>query len=501
MLKNISSGWLNLVVSVLAAYLLLKFNLRFLGEEQYGVLLVISSLTGYLTLLQLGVPMASVLHLTQAVESDDPDAVSRLVTSCAGLYVGFGLLSTLVGLVLLVVFRAGFPVPAGLQGPATVAFLLILVNVGLGFVGLLPSAILNAHHEFVLKNVVLLVLVLVRVGLNVALVLWLPSLEMVAAALAAGTVAEMLILWGVTLRRHPEVRLRPSLFSLAVVRGILGFSVFVLLLNVGAQLSFQTDPIVISHFLGFEQVAYFSAANGLVLYLMQFIIGIAAVVMPMATKLQAQGRTDELRGVFLKWSKVSLGLTCCAGLFFLVFGPAFLANWLGEHFREPGGRVLRILTLSYLIFLPVRGVALPVLMGLGKAVWPTVAFFAAGVANAVLSIALAPWLGLDGVAWGTTIPNVVLAFVLLRMACVELGLSVSGYLKEVLPRAAVGFAAALLVLWLWQRYFQPESFPALVAAGVATVAATGLAWVGFVLHNDVHLPVPTLGRVLRRFAR
>ena len=62
-----------------------------------------------------------------------------------------------------------------------------------------------------------------------------------------------------------------------------------------------------------------------------------------------------------------------------MFGPAFLANWLGVTFREPGGRVLRILTLSYLVFLPVRGVALPALMGVGKAGWPTIAFFAAGL--------------------------------------------------------------------------------------------------------------------------
>jgi O-antigen/teichoic acid export membrane protein len=501
MLKNISSGWLLLVVSVLLAYLLLKFNLHFLGEEQYGVWLVITSLTGYLALLQLGVPMASVLHLTRAVESDDADAVGRLVTSCAGLYVGFGLLSALAGLALLLVFRAGFPVPAALQGPATVAFLLALANVGFGFITQLPLAILNAYHEFVLKNLASLVCLLIRGGANVAVVLWRPSLEMLAAVLAGGTVLEMLVMWAVIFRRHSEVRLRPSLFSASVIRGVLGFSVFVLLLNVGSQLSFQTDPVVISHFLGFEQVAYFSAANGLILYLMQFIISIAAVVMPTATKLQAQGRPDELREVFLKWSKVSLGLTCCAGLFFLVFGPAFLANWLGEHFREPGGRVLRILTLSYLIFLPVRGVALPALMGLGKVVWPTVAFFAAGVANAVLSVALAPWLGLDGVAWGTTIPNVVLAFVLLRMACAELGTPVTSYLKEMLPRAAVGFAAALLVLWLGQQYFQPESFPALAAAGLATGAVCGAVWVGFVLHHDAHVPVPPLGWLLRRVAR
>ena len=99
---------------------------------------------------------------------------------------------------------------------------------------------------------------------------------------------------------------------------------------------------------------------------MDFIIAIAAVVSPMATKLSTEGRRDELREIFLKWSKVALSLSIMAGLFLIVLGPRFIGWWIDPSFEEPSGQVLQILMVSSFMFLPVRGVALPILMGLGK---------------------------------------------------------------------------------------------------------------------------------------
>src|SRR5205807_4390766 len=131
----------------------------------------------------------------------------------------------------------------------------------------------------------------------------------------------------------------------------------------------------------------------LVVYLMDFTIAIAAVVSPMATKLNTERRVDELRDIFLKWSKVALSISIMAGAFLMVLGPRFIGWWISPDFEEPSGQVLQILMLSSLAFLPVRGVALPILMGLGRPRTPTIAFIIAGVANLVLSILFARPLG------------------------------------------------------------------------------------------------------------
>src|SRR3989475_8262202 len=174
----------------------------------------------------------------------------------------------------------------------------------------------------------------------------------------------------------------------------------------------------------------------------------AAVVMPTTTRLKPQGRMLELRAIFLRWSKIAFCLTMIVGLFLIVLGPLFIGWWIDASFEGPAGVVLQILMISSLIFLPVRGVALPVLMGLGKPVLPSLTFLGAGVLNLVLSLVLAGPLGLAGVALGTVIPNDVLAPVVLVVACRELGIGVFEYLRYVVPRTVLaGLPVLIALLW------------------------------------------------------
>src|SRR5204863_8923085 len=178
--------------------------------------------------------------------------------------------------------------------------------------------------------------------------------------------------------------------------------------------------MVIEGCLNVGSIPYFTVANSFIICLVEFLIAIAAVVMPTATRLQTQGKQGELREIFLKWSKIALSITLAAGLFLIVLGPRFIAWWVDPSFEQPAGQVLQILMLSYVIFLPVRGVALPMLMGLGKAGLPTIGFLVTGSVNLGLSIVLVRPLGLAGVALGTAIPNVVFALMILLQACRQL---------------------------------------------------------------------------------
>ena len=60
MLKNIGSNWIVTLVTVAVTYFLMPFVLHTLGQDGYGTWNLINSITGYLALLALGVPMASV---------------------------------------------------------------------------------------------------------------------------------------------------------------------------------------------------------------------------------------------------------------------------------------------------------------------------------------------------------------------------------------------------------------------------------------------------------
>jgi O-antigen/teichoic acid export membrane protein len=500
MLRNIGSNWALLVVNVGATYLLTPYIIHTLGNSGYGTWTLITAISGYIGLLALGVPMASVRYLTHHLARADMKEVNTTIGSCAGLYlmVGAG--------AMLVAGAAGFTlnsfrIPAELETQAHLSFVVMAVYLSASFVGLLPEGIMFAHHDFVLRNAVRISALGLRFGLTLALLSWRPSLVVLAVVQVACLAFDIALSLFLIRRRYPLIRISLADFEWATLRRILSFSAWVLLLTAGARLSFETDAIVIGRFLDVGSIPFYVVANSLIVYLMDFIISIAAVVSPMATKLHTEGQMDALREMFLKWSKVALSFTVMGGIFLIVLGPQFIGWWIGPSYEQPAGQVLQILMLSTFIFLPVRGVAFPILVGIGKPRVPALGFLASGVLNLVLSIALAGPFGLVGVAVGTAIPSALLAIVVLVIACRELEIGVRRYVEYVVPRAAFG-ALPILALLVWCRVgLQVQGFLGLAAAGVATVALFALTCVVFVYHRDPLVDLmPHMGR-LRAWSR
>jgi O-antigen/teichoic acid export membrane protein len=293
--------------------------------------------------------------------------------------------------------------------------------------------------------------------------------------------------WFLIRRRYPGVRFSLADFDRSMLGRIFSFSAYVLLLAAGARLTFETDALVIGAMQGVESIPFYVVANSLIVYVMDFVIAIAAVVSPMATTLSTSGGMDQLRDMFLRWSKVALSLTVMVGLFLIVLGPRFIAVWIDPSFEGPSGQILQILMISSLVFLPVRGVAIPILMGIDKPRTPTIAFLITGVANLVLSLLLIGPMGIVGVALGTAIPNVGFAIAMWLVTCRELGVAPAAYLRYVVSRVAIGAVPVVLLLQWCKVLFDVDSLIGLVAAGSAMVVVFAVTWVLFVYRDDPYV--------------
>jgi O-antigen/teichoic acid export membrane protein len=500
-LRNIGSNWVVTLVGIAATYVLTPFVIHTLGTDGYGTWTLIASMTGFISLLAMGVPMACVRYVAQHVAEGDSRKVNEAIGSCAGLYLILGAAALLAGAALTGLFVAVYDLPPSAHAEARLAFGIMVVTVSASFIGFLPEGIMFAHHDFVLRNVIRIAGVLLRLSLTLGLLALDASLVLLALVQIVCLAFDIGVSWVIIRKRYGAVRISLSDFHLSMVRRIFSFSLYVLLLHAGARLSFEADALVIGAFLGVGYIPYYAVANSLIVYLMDFIVAIAAVVSPMATKLGTEGKRDELRDIFLKWSKVALSLSIMAGLFLVVLGPRFIGWWIDPSFEGPSGQVLQILMLSSLVFLPVRGVGLPILMGLGKPRVPTLTFVGAGILNVGLSIALIPPLGLAGVALGTAIPNVLFAAVVLAVACRELDIPLTTYVRYVVPRPVLGGLPVLALLLWFKLGLGVHSFHGLVGAGSAMVVLFGLTWIFFVYRDDPYVNMRTHIVRLRAWSR
>ncbi|HZM94926.1 MAG TPA: polysaccharide biosynthesis C-terminal domain-containing protein [Vicinamibacterales bacterium] len=486
MLRNIGSNWLLIMVSMAATYYLTPFTIKTLGQDGYGTWTLITALTGHITLLSLGVPAACVRYLSEHVAANDSRRITETIGSCAGLYLAIGLAAAAAGAVLMFVFQS-YQIPSAFQSQAPLAFTLMVVTVATGFMGFLPEGILFAHHDFVRRNIVRLVGIAVRATLTFTLLAVNASLVVLAGIQFACLLLDFGVSWLLIRRRYPAVRIGFSGFNLRMVKKIVSFGFYVLVFNAGARLSFETAALVIGALLTVSTIPYYVVANSLMVYLMEFVIAIEAVISPMTTKLNTEGRAEDIREMFLKWSKVAVSLTIMSGLFLIVLGPRFLSWWIDPSYEEPSGQVLQILMLSGLAFLPIRGVAVPILIGLGKPRLPALAFLIAGLANVTLGALLARPFGLVGIALGTAIPNAIFALVVLVVACREVQVPLGRWAKYVLPRAMLGAVPALGVLLWFRLSLQVRSLPGLIAAAVAMAVVFAFTWVWFVYRGDPYV--------------
>lgn len=493
MWKNIGSNWTLNVVQILVFMVLTPFTVNTLGKGPFGVWEAIQAAGGPLQLLILGVPMATVRAISAHLAKDDPESASRAIGTSLSLTLLMGVATLVLAGLVFAGFDAGMLRSADWAlspqqlTDARLAFWIFVGSLAAGFSLRLPYAVFDAQHDFVVRNLVMGGGMLLRLGLTVGLLLWHSTLTSLAVVHALVTLAEFAVARGLSRRRHQGMHFRPGRLERRAVVDLLSFSVFALLLNMGAMLAFRIDALVVGAALDNDHVTIYGLGNKIFDPLINLLLAIGMVVMPMATTLSTRGRTDELRDVLLKWSKVAFALVWMLGAYLAVLAPEFLEWWLRDEYHPESGRVQQVLMASFFLFLPVRGVALPILMGIGRPRKPAFGLLGMGIANLLLSLALVRSYGVIGVALGTAIPNVVFALWFVSAACREVGVGAGRYLSYAVLRPLLGLLPGLALLLGLKLGPGVHGFLPLFGTGLAFVALYGVSQVLFVWRGDPYL--------------
>jgi len=195
-------------------------------------------------------------------------------------------------------------------------------------------------------------------------------------------------------------------------------------------------------------------------------------------------RRLQMRGTrYILWVVLPLQLG-----FFLI-GKQFLTLWIGSEYAALSFPTLVILSIPLSLAVS-QAITCRVLYGMGRLRWLAGMTAAEAISNLLLSIALARPLGIEGVAWGTAGPNLILNAWLVWHACRVLDISLVDYLRQAFLRP-VACALALAVVWIGANIVAPGEW---TWGGFVAVGALGvLSYGGLALVAE-----PDLIRLLRR---
>lgn len=458
-LRNVSSQWLMLGAQIVISLLMAPFLLSRLGEEGYGVLSLISDLVGYSGVLYFGLGAAIVKFVAEHHAQDDQDAVNETVSTIFSVYLAVGVACLLVAAALAVPLPSLFKISPGYANEARAMLLMMGVALAAQFPGSVYGGVIMGLQRYDIMNTYLFALLLARSAAVVALVLRYPSAAAVTAVSLGSFVFEQLLAMYYARKLMPGLRVSLRLYRRSRLGVLFSFSAQSFLFTLSEKLINYTDGLVIAQARGAKLLAIYAFPIRLTDYSRDAVDRATHVLLPGVSAAAARGEIDRLKSLWRVANKAVLCLALPIALVLLYWGDDVLRLWLGGD-QNPKNAITALrgyeclvwLALAFVMQVMGRGIARPLLEGLGKLAVPARITVAEGLANFVLSVVLVRSWGLPGVAFATFVPAAVTGlFVMPWYVCRLLHRSYLGHVYNTLGRALPPLAPAWAVLWLAER--------------------------------------------------
>ncbi|MFC6645753.1 oligosaccharide flippase family protein [Granulicella cerasi] len=270
MLHGGASGLLAKLFAVVMSAISLPLTVRYLGKVEYGLWVTISTTVGMLVVLDLGIANTLTTQIAMTTAEDDKQRAKQYYSSA--FWATTGLCFVLAIVFYSVWHMVNWAHLLGITDPALAQRArLAVLAAGMTFFVTMPLALANrvlsgyqethlSNYFAILSNFLALVAVIGGILLHANL-LWL-----LIAFSGAGLIGNIVLNFWLLLRHRPYIRPHPKLVSRKVTRDLFKQGTLFFLIQLTGLIVFNSDNLVITHYLGPAQVTPYSIAWRLISY-------------------------------------------------------------------------------------------------------------------------------------------------------------------------------------------------------------------------------------------
>src|SRR5437870_2114891 len=160
--KNVSSSWFGLAVNMLVRIFLSPFILHRLGDEAFGIWVLIFSVTGYYGLFDFGIRSSIIRYVSKFTATSDNEDLAKLINTSLFSYTCVGLLTLAITIAGSFYVDSIFKIPPAFLTTARWLFLMVGASVALGFPLGVYGGILEGLQRFYFLNLTNIVSTLLR---------------------------------------------------------------------------------------------------------------------------------------------------------------------------------------------------------------------------------------------------------------------------------------------------------------------------------------------------
>lgn len=489
LIANATANLIGFAAAVVITFLLSPILIGGLGERPYGFWVLVESVLAYLSILDFGLSSSIVRYVAKFEACEDQDSLNRVFSTTLCLFGVSGLFVLAISVGLALLWPEPDGMPADLIQDIRWLFFLLGLNLALGFPLGTYSAVLDGLGRYPAKVSIRTFAMVVRALLAWAVIVHGGGLVALALVTTGVNVVEHLAMVLAAKLYMPRLRFSFAGVSWETFRSIRGYSFAAFVAMIAGRISFQTDAVVIAAFMLPEEITFFAMAARLIDYGKSGLRSLTMALTPAFSALEARNDYSAIQRIFFKATRYVFYMAIPAQLGCVMLGNAFFTLWLGPEFGDKSYPVLVILSLPLALVLS-QSISGRLLYGIGQLRWFATATIVEALFNLALSLAWVQSLGIEGVAWGTAVPNVLFNLALIIYVCRTLHVPITEFLRRSLLGPLILASLPALCWWGLSRFVELSTWGAFVTVSVSGLAIHGLA----VVVAEYGLPILLAGK-------
>lgn len=391
-------SYTSLALNNIVAIVYTPVLLRYLGQSEYGLYSLITSVIAYLTILDLGLGNTIVRYSALYKSEGKLYKLYNLFGLFIKIYLGISTVVSILGLwsyFHLESYLINTMTESEIQR-AKIMYLLLVGNLVFTFPLSIFSSIITAYQKFVFAKTLNIIRIVLQPIIMTPLLIWgykAVTLVVVITALNLGTlIANMIysftklrikVLWGKT---------EPG-----IVKEIFVFSFYIFLGVAVDKMNWSTGQIILGLTTGPSTVAIYAVAIQILLCFFGFASSISGIFLPKITGMINQPNSSELfSNLFIKIGRLQYILLLLVLMGFVFFGRSFIYFWAGDEYYEAYD--LSLIIMVPLMLTAIQHTGVLILQALNRQKFRSIVYFLIALFNIIVSWGLTSILGEYGCA-------------------------------------------------------------------------------------------------------
>jgi len=397
LLKSSFFRVIEIVIVIFISLALTPYLIKHLGDENYGLWLLILSTLGWFNFIDLGFSSAVKREIAIALEKSNNQRINVVFSVSVVLFGTLGVVAASC-ILILGLFPEMLGVNEARQATASLALSILAFKVLLDFIMNSFHGFFNAYLRLDIDANISLLNTLIKSALVYFLIIDMNIFGAVIATIVADFLTHTLKVYYAK-KLHGKFKFSFENVTFVEIKYLFSYSKHLVATGIASTIQRRSDPLVISHVLGLKFVALYGVINNLINQIEALVRSVVDVFNPMITRLVARG--VKIDGVFKQVIDINLFIVILLYTPLAILAEDFIYLWIGAEYAENANLAI-ILGLAYICKSISRPISALLQAQANHKLLSVVSLIGATL-NISLSIVFALLWGLKGVAIATAI--------------------------------------------------------------------------------------------------